>query len=52
MVVTFADARAAEMRFFSTSPWSTLDTDARGRLGTSALTDFLSERLASFISDK
>ncbi|KAL8278369.1 hypothetical protein RQP46_009261 [Phenoliferia psychrophenolica] len=45
-----AHAREEELRFFDkTSPWTELDTDAKARLGTGALSNFLSSQLVQLI---
>lgn len=51
--VSFTEARASEKAFFqSTPPWNGLDSRIKGRLGTDALTNYLSEKLGRFIADK
>ncbi|KAI0295255.1 P-loop containing nucleoside triphosphate hydrolase protein [Russula brevipes] len=51
--VTWEDARGAESRFFShTHPWSTLEGESKGRLGTGNLTRHLSEKLCDLIAER
>ena len=48
--MTWSEARAAETEFFDESdPWSSLDTQMRGRLGTVPLTKALGEALLKLI---
>jgi hypothetical protein len=51
--ITWAEAREAEMRFFSeTDPWASLDAFVRGRLGTVPLTKALGEILFALIAKR
>ena len=50
---THSTARENEIHFFrSTSPWSELDSDTKARLGTAALSNFLSTQLVQLIRDQ
>ncbi|GAA6008899.1 hypothetical protein JCM11491_003826 [Sporobolomyces phaffii] len=51
--LSFEDAREAEKNFFlSTQPWSSLSSEVQRRLGTAKLTEYLSDKLSTYIKQK